>query len=61
VAEIRRLGDNIGSMALKGGNPAYSGEDQPDRWSLDSRLELVAERWRIEPERDLAQRAAGVA
>jgi aryl-alcohol dehydrogenase-like predicted oxidoreductase len=61
VAEIRRLGDNTGAMALKGGNPQYSGDELPDRWPLDSHLEVVAQRWRIEPERDLAQRAAGVA
>jgi aryl-alcohol dehydrogenase-like predicted oxidoreductase len=58
VAEIRRLGDNTGSMALKGANPAHDGDIQPDRWGLSSHLEDVARRWRIEPERDLAQRAA---
>jgi len=42
-------------MALKGANPQYSGEEQPDRWGLTDNLEQVARRWRIEPARDLAQ------
>jgi aryl-alcohol dehydrogenase-like predicted oxidoreductase len=58
VREIRRLGDNTGCMALKGGSPQHAGEDQPDRWTLDVRLYDVAERWRIDPERDLTQRMA---
>jgi aryl-alcohol dehydrogenase-like predicted oxidoreductase len=55
---IRLLGDNTGCMALKGASPEHAGEERPDRWSLDERLELVARRWGIEPERDLAQVAA---
>ena len=58
VAEIRMLGDNTGSMALKGASPQHDGAEQPDRWTLDERLREVALRWRIEPDRDLAQRAA---
>jgi aryl-alcohol dehydrogenase-like predicted oxidoreductase len=58
VEAIRRLGDNTGSMALKGASPQHSGEEMPDRWDLDERLERVARRWRIEPARDLAQRVA---
>jgi aryl-alcohol dehydrogenase-like predicted oxidoreductase len=53
VAEIRAIGDNTGRMALKGANPAHEGEERPDRWGLDERLEAVARRWRIEPARDL--------
>jgi aryl-alcohol dehydrogenase-like predicted oxidoreductase len=56
IEEIRSLGDNTGSMALKGASPEYAGEARPDRWELDNRLEDVAHRWGIEPERDLAQR-----
>ena len=55
VDEIRSLGDNTGSMALKGASPQHSGEERPDRWKLDERLEGVARRWGIEPERDLEQ------
>jgi aryl-alcohol dehydrogenase-like predicted oxidoreductase len=55
VEAIRRLGDNTGSMALKGASAQHAGEDQPDRWGLDERLEVVANRWRIDPERDLVR------
>jgi aryl-alcohol dehydrogenase-like predicted oxidoreductase len=55
VAEIRRLGDNTGSMALKGANPGFEGEERPDRWAMDERLLDVARRWEIEPQRDLVQ------
>ncbi len=55
VDAIRALGDNTGCMALKGANPDHAGNQRPDRWSLDERLEEVARRWRIAPERDLVQ------
>ena len=58
VAAIRRLGDNTGSMGLKGASPEFSGAEQPDRWALDDHLVEVAARWRIEPERDLIKAAA---
>jgi aryl-alcohol dehydrogenase-like predicted oxidoreductase len=58
VAAIRSLGDNTGSMLLKGANPGFSGDEQPDRWGLDDRLVSVAERWEIEPARDLIQSVA---
>ena len=54
VAEIRAIGDNTGSMALKGGVPDHEGEPRPDRWPLDDALGAVASRWGIEPARDLA-------
>jgi aryl-alcohol dehydrogenase-like predicted oxidoreductase len=57
VAAIRGLGDNTGSMLLKGAHPAFQGDEQPDRWTLDCRLRDVAARWRIEPARDLVQNA----
>ena len=53
--EIRALGDNTGCMALKGASPQHSGERRPDRWAVDERLERVARRWGIEPQRDLVQ------
>jgi aryl-alcohol dehydrogenase-like predicted oxidoreductase len=59
VARIRAIGDNTGSMALKGASPQHAGEDQPDRWGLDEHLEVVAERWHIDPARDLAMAGAG--
>jgi len=58
VQEIRRLGDNTGCMALKGASPQHSGDEQPDRWGLDERLEVVAQRWQIDPQRDLVTAGA---
>ncbi len=55
VEAIRALGDNTGCMALKGASPDHDGETRPDRWHLDEHLVQLARRWRIEPERDLAQ------
>jgi aryl-alcohol dehydrogenase-like predicted oxidoreductase len=57
VAEIRAIGDNTGCMALKGASPQYTGEPVADRWPLDDELHALAERWAIEPGRDLAQAA----
>jgi aryl-alcohol dehydrogenase-like predicted oxidoreductase len=55
VAELRAIGDNTGCMALKGASPQFDGEPQPDRWPLTDELRALAERWTIEPERDLAR------
>jgi Ser/Thr protein kinase RdoA (MazF antagonist) len=57
VAEIRAIGDNTGSMALKGGGPDHDGEPRPDRWGLNPQLDAVASRWGIEPEHDLRRLA----
>jgi aryl-alcohol dehydrogenase-like predicted oxidoreductase len=54
VRQIRSIGDNTGCMALKGANPAHEGPMRPDRWGLDSELAQLAERWSIDPARDLA-------
>jgi aryl-alcohol dehydrogenase-like predicted oxidoreductase len=53
VREIREIGDNSGSMALKGASPEYAGEPVADRWELDGELSALAARWQIEPGRDL--------
>jgi aryl-alcohol dehydrogenase-like predicted oxidoreductase len=53
VRAIRAIGDNTGCMALKGASPRHTGPPRPDRWVLDEELLAVAERWRIDPERDL--------
>jgi aryl-alcohol dehydrogenase-like predicted oxidoreductase len=50
---IRALGDNTGCMALKGANPNHEGEERPDRWPLDAELQEIAQRWSIDPARDL--------
>jgi aryl-alcohol dehydrogenase-like predicted oxidoreductase len=54
VAEIRALGDNTGSMALKGASPQFEGEPQADRWPMTGELRELAARWAIEPERELS-------
>jgi aryl-alcohol dehydrogenase-like predicted oxidoreductase len=53
VAAIRAIGDNTGSMVLKGASPEHEGAEQPDRWGLDEGLAAVGERWGIDPARDL--------
>ena len=60
-AEIRAIGDNTGSMALKGAAPDHEGEPRPDRWPLTPELAELAARWGIEPARDLVSRRDGVA
>jgi aryl-alcohol dehydrogenase-like predicted oxidoreductase len=57
VGELRRIGDNTGSMLLKGATPDHDGPATADRWSVDERLERLAERWSIDPRRDLARTA----
>jgi aryl-alcohol dehydrogenase-like predicted oxidoreductase len=58
VAQLRRIGDNTGSMALKGASPEHDGPPVADRWPLDDELAGLAERWRIDPGRDLVKSAA---
>jgi aryl-alcohol dehydrogenase-like predicted oxidoreductase len=55
VAELRSIGDNFGSMALKGATPDHEGDPRPDRWPMDAELAELAGRWGIDPERDLRQ------
>ncbi len=57
VAELRAIGDNTGTMALKGASIEYEGPPQPDRWELDEQLLAAAARWAIDPERDLGRLA----
>ena len=58
VAEIRAIGDNTGSMALKGAAPDHDGPALPDRWPLDETLDELAARWAIDPARDLVKLGA---
>ena len=58
VAAIRAIGDNTGSMSLKGADPQHEGEPRPDRWPLTPELDAVARRWGIEPDRDLRHLSA---
>ena len=61
LAEIRAVGDNRGSMLLKGATPDHEGEERPDRWELSEEQAELAARWGIDPERDLRKsRSAGL-
>jgi hypothetical protein len=53
VIEIRTVGDNRGSMLLKGATPDHDGEERPDRWPVEPEQAKLAARWGIDPERDL--------
>jgi aryl-alcohol dehydrogenase-like predicted oxidoreductase len=53
IETMRAIGDNTNCMELKGGNPAHVGEPLPDRWPLSTELTQVAQRWNIEPAKDL--------
>jgi aryl-alcohol dehydrogenase-like predicted oxidoreductase len=53
IAEVRAIGDNTGSMALKGASPEHEGDERPDRWPLTDDLTEVGTRWGIDPQRDL--------
>ena len=55
VAELRAIGDNTGSMALKGAAVGFDGEPAADRWPLSEDLSEVAGRWGIDPARDLVK------
>ena len=59
VAQLRSLGDNTGSMLLKGATPDHdSDEVLADRWPLEDELVAAGARWGIDPERDLRRAAA---
>ena len=60
VDEIRRIGDNTGSMLLKGATPDHDGEERPDRWPVDQERAELARRWGIDPEQDLRRRPVSV-
>lgn len=55
VAEIAVIGDNHGSMALKGASPVFEGEEKPDGWAITPELVEVAARHGIVPGRDLVK------
>ncbi len=57
VIEIRALGDNTGSMLLKGASPDHEGEERADRWPIGPEQAEVAARWGIDPGRDLRKTA----
>jgi aryl-alcohol dehydrogenase-like predicted oxidoreductase len=60
VEQVRAIGDNTGSMALKGASPEHEGEERPDRWPLSDELVAAGRRWGVDADRDL-RRVASVA
>ena len=54
LRQIVRIGDNTGCMELKGANRGHLGDPMPDRWLPLRDHELLATRWGIDPDRDLA-------
>lgn len=61
VAEICRIGDNTGSMPLKGASPGHEGSETADRWPVSDELAEAGRRWGIDASRDLAHRVAAAA
>jgi aryl-alcohol dehydrogenase-like predicted oxidoreductase len=55
LAAIRQIGENGGSMALKGASVEHEGPPRPDRWALDDALRTLAARWSIDPEQELVK------
>jgi hypothetical protein len=53
VAAIAAIGDNRGSMTLKGASPEHEGPERPDRWALEPQLVEAGRRYGVDPERDL--------
>jgi aryl-alcohol dehydrogenase-like predicted oxidoreductase len=60
IAEIRAVGDNRGSMLLKGATPDHEGDERPDRWTVTPEQVELARRFGIDPERDLRKTPAAV-
>jgi aryl-alcohol dehydrogenase-like predicted oxidoreductase len=61
VGAIREIGDNRGTMTLKGASAEHTGAPLADRWPLDAELRELAARWSIDPERDLASAQHAIA
>jgi len=57
AGEIRGIGDNTGSMTLKGASPEHEGDERADRWNLSPELVEVGSRWDVDAERDLRRTA----
>jgi aryl-alcohol dehydrogenase-like predicted oxidoreductase len=49
IAELREIGDNTGSMTLKGATADHEGEPLADRWALTPELAAVGARHGIDP------------
>ncbi|MEO8091891.1 MAG: aldo/keto reductase [bacterium] len=53
AAAIREIGDNSGSMRLKGASPEHEGPERPDGWALSKELVEAGRRFGVDPEVDL--------
>ena len=53
VERIAHIGDNKGALKLKGASPSHTTPPEPDQWGLSRDLASAAERWGIDPDRDL--------
>jgi len=58
VDRLREIGDNSGSMLLKGATPDHEGDERPDRWAIAPWQAELAGRHGIDPERDLGYAGA---
>jgi aryl-alcohol dehydrogenase-like predicted oxidoreductase len=61
VAALREIGDNRGSMLLKGASPDHEGDERPDRWPMAPEQAELARRFGIDPEHDLRRAEAPAA
>ncbi len=61
VAAIAAIGDNRGSMTLKGANPEHEGPERPDRWALEPELVEAGRLYSVDPDRDLRRVEAATA
>lgn len=64
LTRISEIGNNKGSMHLKGSSRAHAMASLADQWGLSSEVEAVARRWGIDPDQDLVhttERASGPA
>ncbi len=55
IDEIRLIGDNTGCMDLKGASTEHQGEAVADRWSPLEIHHDIAQRWQIDPAKDLVK------
>jgi aryl-alcohol dehydrogenase-like predicted oxidoreductase len=58
IERITHLGDNSGSMDLKGASPVFEGEEQPDAWPIGTPQLQAARRWGIDPDQQLVKTTA---
>jgi aryl-alcohol dehydrogenase-like predicted oxidoreductase len=61
VRAIRAIGENTGSMTLKGASLEHEGDARADRWAVDEGLAAAAGRWGVDPGRDLLKRELSAA